>query len=111
LSARSALTKGSRGFISEISDRLSFVLISSRVKLGTGAVQSVRRPNEALGVCNLNELLRDCCCKECAESKGVQHLKVFEGPPQGVTTGVSVGKCLTGSVCLSLMASTTVKMA
>jgi hypothetical protein len=58
------------------------------VQLGTGAVQSVRRPSEASGVCNLNDLLRDCCCRECAESKGVQHLKVFEGLPQGVPAGV-----------------------
>jgi hypothetical protein len=50
-------------------------------------VQSVRRPSEALGVCNLNDLLRDCCCRECADSKGFQHLKVFEGLLQGVPAG------------------------
>jgi hypothetical protein len=58
------------------------------VQLGTGAVQSVHRPSEALGVCNQNDLLRDCCCRECVESKGVQHLKVFEGLPQGVPARV-----------------------
>jgi hypothetical protein len=51
-------------------------------------MQSVCRPSEALGVCNLNDLLRDCYYRECTESKGVQHLKVFEGLPQGVPAGV-----------------------
>jgi hypothetical protein len=51
-------------------------------------VQSVRRPSEASGVCNLDELLRDYYCRECVESKGVQHSKVLEGLPQGVPTGV-----------------------
>jgi hypothetical protein len=86
LSARSALTRV-QIFISERSDRIDFFLISSELQLGTGVVQSVRRPSEASRVCNLNDLLRDCCCRECTESKGVQHLKVFEGLPQGVQVG------------------------
>jgi hypothetical protein len=88
LFARSALTKGFRTFVSESSDRLDFVLIYSKVQLGTGAVQSMCRPSEASEVCNLNELFIDCCFRECVESKGVQHLKVLEGPPQGVPVGV-----------------------
>ena len=67
---------------------MAFVLISSKVQLSIGVMQSVRRTSEASGVCNLNELLRDCYCRECAELKGVQHLKVFEGLPQGVPAGV-----------------------
>jgi hypothetical protein len=88
LSARSALTKGFRGFVSESSDRLAFVLISSK-----GAVRHRSRARCAQTklnsrVCNLNELLRDCCCRECAESK-VFNTEVFEGLPQGVRAGVS----------------------
>jgi hypothetical protein len=47
----------------------------------------VRRPSEASGVCNLDDLLRDYYCRECAESKGVQYLKVFEVFLQGVPAG------------------------
>jgi hypothetical protein len=50
LSARSALKRVHR-FVSESSDRIAFVLISSEVQLGTGAVQSVCRPSNSLRVC------------------------------------------------------------
>jgi hypothetical protein len=42
---------------------------------------------------------------------GVKHFTSSAYYPQGSGKVDSVGKCLTGSVCLSLMASTTVKMA
>jgi hypothetical protein len=58
------------------------------VQLGTRVVQSLHRPSEASGVCKLDDLLRDCCYRECTESKGVQHLKVFKGPLQEVPAGV-----------------------
>jgi hypothetical protein len=32
--------------------------------------------------------LKDCCCKESAQSRRIQYLEVFEGLPQGVRAGV-----------------------
>jgi hypothetical protein len=51
---------------------------SQKCKLSTGAVQGVRRPSRSLRVCNLRKLLKDCCRKECTESKRFKYLEVFE---------------------------------
>jgi hypothetical protein len=37
---------------------------------------------------NLRELLKDCCRRECTESKRFKYLEVFEEFPQGVRAGV-----------------------
>jgi hypothetical protein len=76
VSIRSALTEGS--------DRDNFCSHSSqRCRLGTGAMQGVRRPGKSLRVVSLSGYLKEYCCK-CVQSQRLQHLDRVEGLPQGV---------------------------
>jgi hypothetical protein len=72
--ARSALTRV-QSFISESSDRIAFVLISSEVQLGIGVLQSVCRPRIVSGFVRPEGLLKDYYYRECAESKDFNSLK------------------------------------
>jgi hypothetical protein len=38
--------------------------------------------------------LKDCCCKESAQSREFKYAEVFEGFPQGVRAGVSLKTCV-----------------
>jgi hypothetical protein len=50
-------------------------------------MQGVRRPGGVLDFTNPREKLRDCCCKECTESKTLNNQRLFEKFPQGVRAG------------------------
>jgi hypothetical protein len=53
------------------------------VQLGTGAMQGVRRLGKRLRVENLNEELKDYCCRR-AQSRVTSSPRCVEGLPQGV---------------------------
>jgi hypothetical protein len=51
------------------------------------AVKGMCRPGGVLDFTNPREKLRDCCRKECTESKTLNNQRVFENISQGVHAG------------------------
>lgn len=74
LSSRSALTRV-QSFISEISGGLTIVLILAEVQIEYRSRARSAQAEKSLRVCEPERLLKDCCRRECAESKDFNYLK------------------------------------
>jgi hypothetical protein len=64
--------------------RDNIVLILTEVQVKHRSRARCVQAEKSLRVCNLRELLKDCCRRECTESKRFKYLEVFEELPQGV---------------------------